>query len=114
MDIMREKGYIVSETLYSEPFRSYSMPNAPEGYVSGKAIMKHFGASEEVMNDPEKSIRFLTSLNPKMQGGQFQIDIAKAFEENEKRITSILEQLKVSPLNDEDIANSLLKVLKAF
>jgi len=113
-DILREKGYMVFDNLDTEPYRSYAMPNAPEGYVNGKAMLVHFGASDEVMGDPEKAVRFLTNQLGKMLGGQWQKDVAEAWEENEKKVASIIDEIRASVLNENDIANSLAKILKAF
>lgn len=114
-DILREKGYIAPDNSDAEPYKSYlNPPNAikTDGNINSAAIMKHFGASDEILADPQKRMKFMLGLD--MRGDQWQKDIADAFDENEEKVTNIIDQIKASALNDDDVMNSLARILKAF
>ena len=114
-DVMRDKGYIVIEGSDIAPFRSYTMPNAPKGHMSANAIAKHFGASDEVLNDPDKLLEFVANLhkNQATTPQEWKSDIVKSFDENAQRVADIISLIKAS-LNETDVANSLARLLKAF
>ena len=102
------------------PFRHYSMPGAPAGYVNITAIARHFGASEEVLKDPLKTFDFFAEIfknqiitSPETEVTVWQGDIAKAFNENSDRVADIISLIKET-LNENDVANSLIRLLKAF
>ena len=119
-DVMRDKGYIVLDGSNIAPFRHYSTPGAPSGYVNITAIARHFGASEEVLKDPLKTFDFFAEIfknqiitSPETEVTVWQGDIAKAFDENSDRVADIISLIRET-LNENDVANSLIRLLKAF
>jgi len=119
-DVMRDKGYIVLDGSGIAPFRHNSTPGAPNGYVNISAIARHFGASEDVLKDPMKTFEFFAEIYknqiitaPESAATQWQDKITEAFDENEKKVADIISLIKET-LNENDVNNSLLRLLKAF
>jgi hypothetical protein len=114
-DVLREKGYTVIEGSDIAPFRSYTMPNAPKGHMSLNAIAKHFGASDEVLNNPDKLLGFVVNLfeTQRLAPEEWNKDIVESFDENEQRIADMISLIRQS-LNENDVSNSLARLLRAF
>ena len=108
-DIWREKGYIVFDNSDMPPFKSYTMPNAPEGYINGNAYAKKLGVSNimEIFQDPKKFETFIS------ESSKLKAEVVASFNNNEKKVSDIISKVK-ELLNPTDVANSLQRLLKAF
>jgi len=104
-DILREKGYDGVGSK-SGPWRSYSNPSDQNNLgISINAILEHFGAPDEVRNDPDPSARMKYALTLNLRGDKWQEDIIKAWEISEQEIMDIIDLVRAS-ISEADLANS--------
>lgn len=112
-DIMREKGYIVLDNSDFAPFKSYESPVNSYGGVSWETYAKKagFSSASEVFADKGTLNKFYTSLHDNSK--VWDEELTKSFEENENKVTDIINLIKGS-LNEDDVASSLQRLMKAF
>lgn len=94
-DILREKGYVVIEGSGIEPFRNYTMPGAPEGYVNTSALLKKYDPNlsmRELMENPSKYNAFASEAQKYEQ--QWAAETILSFEQNAANVDGIIKQVK--------------------
>ena len=112
-DILREKGYDGVGSK-SQPWRSYSNPSDQNNLgISINAIIEHFGAPDEVRNDPDLSARMKYALTLNLQGDMWQKDIIATWEKKEREVMGIIDRVRAS-INEADLANSWARILEAL
>ncbi|AOY74662.1 hypothetical protein [Clostridium formicaceticum] len=113
-DILREKGYIAFDNTDMRPFKSYTLPTAPDNYVSSTAYAKKCGYTDfkDIFNDSSKLKDFIKAVQK--NGERWREEIVKDFEENAQNIQTIINNFKNSmsdvSLNSnfiDDMNNSL-------
>ncbi|ABR49978.1 hypothetical protein Amet_3865 [Alkaliphilus metalliredigens QYMF] len=106
-DILREKGYVVFDNSDMEPFKSYTFPTAPDGYIRVSAFVEKYGDTslKEIFNDRVKLDDFIKAMHKNAE--KWREEIVKDFDVNERRVQSIID--KSSPLDEEYIQNIISK-----
>jgi hypothetical protein len=91
------------------------MPNAPKGHMSLNAIARHLGASDEILNNPDKLLGFVANFfeTQRLAPNEWSRDITEAFDENEQKIADMSSLIRQS-LNENDVSSSLARLLRAF
>lgn len=113
-DVLREKGYIALDNSDIAPFKSYESPSAPDGGISWNAFIEKYGSAsaKEIAEDPKQREKFYLSLLQENKE-KWSEDIIKEFDENEKRVTEIIDKVK-SAASEFDITADWQRLLKAF
>ncbi|AOT72311.1 hypothetical protein [Geosporobacter ferrireducens] len=108
-DVLREKGYVVFDNSDMKPFKAYTMPTAPEGYISASALAEKYGDTsfKEIFNDRVKLEDFLKALHK--NGEKWRAEIVKDFDENEQRVQNIIDKSSLSQLNEQYVQNIINK-----
>ena len=105
LDVLREKGYICWEEdgIDYEPYKSYSMPNAPEGFVRGSLIAKKAGLSD--MLEASQNLIQFAAYKATLMGSNRNLrnQIINDFNRNEKNVENIITQIKNS-IDEEALA----------
>lgn len=111
-DVMREKGYIVLDNSDMAPFKSYQS-SVKDGGISWNTYAKQHGLSsvKDIFADQKTLSSFYSALQKNNQ--KWSEDTVKSFDEYEQKVTDIISQIK-SSLSEDDVANSLQRLMKAF
>lgn len=106
-DEMREKGYVVIDNSDIAPFRPYTIPTAPEGYINGGAYAEKYGKGSlfEIFRDPEKLKDYTKALEKNEQ--KWRNEIINDFNVNQQMVESIID--KAESLSDEYIRDIISK-----
>ena len=110
-DELREKGYNAFEGSEYPPWKPYSMPNAPEGYVHGtnKFMAEKLGWNlDDIGGDVNKFREFArASLSAWSKNhAAWKDEIVNSFAENEKSVTEAMKKAKDS-LTEEQLQGNL-------
>ncbi|SNS65343.1 hypothetical protein SAMN05446037_1015108 [Anaerovirgula multivorans] len=95
-DVLREKGYVAFDNSDMEPFKSYTLPTAPDDYFSASAYAKKYGDTDlkDIFNDSSKLNDFIKTIQK--NGEKWRAEIVKEFEENAQNVQNIINKFKDS------------------